>query len=458
MAGRVFAIPVLDRWIVHAPLHDVTALVNQASVAELRQGASGARSKPLAELAATLRAEPAAMPRPLAGDPVPSFLGIIPTRGCNLHCAYCGFGGPGASKKQIDPAIAVAAVDWMADQMVRAGRDTLRIHFFGGEPFLAGDVVEIVVHRARYVAARKRLIPRFDASTNGVFNEARCQFVGDYFDSIVLSLDGFREDHDRNRPAAPGRGSFDLVERTARRLAAMPLHLCLRACITAESVGRMEETTRWMIEAFHPAIINFETLTPCPEADRAGLRPPDPYEFAAHCVRSLQLAEALGVRATYSAADLETPRLTFCPVGTDAMIVSVDGTVSACYLLPEEWQRQGLELTVGRATRDAGLVLESDAIARVRRHVADKPARCRRCLGLWSCAGGCHVNHSPPRCADQYDDFCVQTRIITACQLLRGMGCEDLIDPLLASRSALENLAFHPDDGLLVGEVPCGCD
>ena len=31
------------------------------------------------------------------------------------------------------------------------------------------------------------MTPRFDASTNGVFNESRCRFLGDYFDALVLS-------------------------------------------------------------------------------------------------------------------------------------------------------------------------------------------------------------------------------------------------------------------------------
>jgi hypothetical protein len=34
-------------------------------------------------------AEPA--PSPKQGDLAPAFLGLLPTRGCNLSCRYCGF-------------------------------------------------------------------------------------------------------------------------------------------------------------------------------------------------------------------------------------------------------------------------------------------------------------------------------------------------------------------------------
>jgi radical SAM protein with 4Fe4S-binding SPASM domain len=211
----------------------------------------------------------------------------------------------------------------------------------------------------------------------------------------------------------------------------------------------MERITRWMASEFKPAIVNFESLTPGVLAERAGLRVPDPYEFARHCVGAYRVAEELGIRAVYSAAETERVRLSFCPVGTDALIVTPEGRVSACYLLPEDWRARGLDLDVGRLSASGRMELDFAALTRARELPADKP-HCERCMAQWSCAGGCHVNHTYPGCSPEYDAFCVQTRIVTACLLLREMGEEAIVDELLANQSAMQSLALHQDDRIVL--------
>ena len=63
------------------------------------------------------------------------------------------------------------------------------------------------------------------------------------------------------------------------------------------------------------------------------------------------------------------------------------------------------------------------------------------------------MNHSPPGCPEKYDAFCLQTRIVTACLLLKDAGCEELLGKLLADNSALQVLAEHPCDLLHLPET-----
>ena len=91
--------------------------------------------------------------------------------------------------------------------------------------------------------------------------------------------------------------------------------------------------------------------------------------------------------------------------------------------------------------------LPGEDVERVRQLVADKP-RCQDCFCRWSCAGGCHVNHSYPGCSRAYDDFCIQTRLITACSLLDGLGFASLADGLVADGAEMQRLALRPSDRL----------
>jgi uncharacterized protein len=343
------------------------------------------------------------------------------------------------------PEVAVTAVDWMADRLEELGRREFQVQFFGGEPFVAPDLVDIVVHRVRYQSAVRGLVPWIEASTNGVFSDARCQFVGDYFDSVVLSMDGPPVFHDRNRPTASGGPTSDRVQRTAMKLGDMPTQLCIRACVTEDSVSELEAITGWMIDSFGPSVVNFEPLTPCGPHRPTDLRPPDPFEFARHFIGAHRVAGSHGVEATFSAAAIDRNRVSCCPLGTDALIVSPDGRVSTCYLLAEDWRARGLDLQIGRVSRDGSVHIDNHARDRVRKYTMEKP-RCARCFCKWSCSGGCRVNETYPGCSQEYTDFCVQTRLITACLVLRDLGCEEMIDDLLGDREAAERLARESAD------------
>jgi len=431
-----YVIPVMDRWLVHAPLSELTALVNRAAAKELAIGNS--------ELGEEIRAAEESAPGVREGPVDPQFFGLIPTRACNLTCACCAFAASQQGPK-MDLKLAAAGIDWMADHASRHGKSVLDIHFFGGEPMMAPDVVEVAVHRARARALELGLRPRFEMATNGVYSEEWARFLGDYFDSVVLSFDGFAEVQDRHRPLSASRGTSDQVARTARILSDAPAALCLRICVADDNVGQLAETVDWFCQEFHPVMIDVETLQASPQAAEAGLSPPDPYVFAENFIAARQMATAHGTPTEYAAASPRIVRTSFCPVGNDALILHPDGRISACYLQEEDWQSRGLDLNLGSLTPAGQMMLDVDALTKSRDLVSGKP-RCERCFCRWSCAGACHVNHSFPGCSNSYDDLCIQTRLITACVLLEELGLQTMQRELVAGRSTAERLALWPDD------------
>lgn len=445
MNDTVFAVPVFDRWLIHAPLHEITALVNHSMVETLKAGPVRGRKDSFNRLCGLLSGEPPAIPRANTGPLRPDFLGIIPTRSCNLNCVYCAFASSGTCDDTMEFSLAAAAVSWMADYIQETGQNTLEIHFFGGEPFVASEVVDVTVHKARLCAQRYGLKHRFEISTNGFFDDSRCLFVGDYFDTVVLSMDGPEEIHDRYRR---GSRSFATVAGNAHRLSTMPVELCIRACVTQETVGRLDHILSWLCTNFKPSSISFEPLQPSPENDGSGLYPPDPWTFAASFFRSYVIAESHGVDLIYSSALVHTVRHTFCPVGRDTIIVSPDGRISACYLLENEWTKRDLDLNMGNIDSAGNVDFNLAAIERIRNLTSLGP-RCRHCLARWHCAGACHVNHSYPGCSVIFNDVCIQTRILTVCLLLYELGYQSEAERLLDDRLELEHLVYRASDCLV---------
>jgi len=436
----IYAVPVGDKWLVHAPLADVSALANRAAIDALLSGRAGG------ELADSLSAVRHEAPAPRDGPPRPAFVGLLPTRRCNIACRYCGFGADTAPEDEMDLGLAAACVDAAAEYALSSGRSDLSIHFFGGEPFCAPKVVEVAVYRGRMLAAEKGLTPTFEIATNGVCSPQTAGFLADHFTTVVLSFDGGADAQNRLRPGRQGENTFETVARTAEILSEGSADLILRVCVTRETTQAMAPTAREFASRYRPSGITFEPLKPTEQSRSAGLVPPDPWEFAAHFIRASREARAHGIDTLFGAALPTAPRLSFCPVGNDSLIVWPGGQVTACYLPPEEWQARGMNLTLGKAGL-TGMDVEQDALDRVRKLVAAKP-RCERCFCRWSCAGGCHVSNTFPGCSLDYEPFCIETRLLTACRLLEEMGCEAEIDPLLCDRRAMERLALHPSDRL----------
>ncbi len=293
-----FVIPLGERWLYHHPLTGVTALINQAAVRALCRGGDSLPPALLALAPADVPAPPASPDGPLS----PLFLGILPTRRCNIACRYCNFGAERAPEASLAVPTALTVIDWYLDLCHAQQRSLADIHFFGGEPFTALEVVETVVHYARDRASRLGLRPWFEVSTNGVFDDRCRRFVGNYFQAVVLSLDGPADIHDALRPRSDGRGTFTQVARTARALAEAPCELAIRVCVTADSVHRLGEITEWLGTAYRPAAIDFEVVKLTPESRAAGLAPPDPVVFARAFLQAERIGVALGVKTVYAAA------------------------------------------------------------------------------------------------------------------------------------------------------------
>jgi len=453
MRDDVYCLPVRGRRLLSAPLCGIAAEVNAGAAALVQETLCGDKSvptdSPLTELIEDLRS-PVLPPAIRRGPATPPFLGLVLTRGCNMACHYCDFASGCADGRMAPGLVSQAVLAWVT-WMHDLGHDALDLRFFGGEPFTQPDLIEIAVHRARYLAGQQTMTLRVEASTNGLLSSRLLGFVQDHFDAIVLSLDGPADDHNRHRPLRSGAGSFDEVWRTAMALAASPVALCVRCCVSDASVGHMAETAAWLCRELRPAEIAFEPLKPTPGAEAAGLSPPAPLQFARRFWAARRLAEEAGVRCVYAPLE-DGPRRTFCPVGLDTFIVAPDRSVRSCYLRRAEWEACGLDLRIGEVAADGSFHIEHEAILRLRQMVADR-RRCVRCFCRWNCAGGCLVAETPPGHSLQYTDFCRQTRLLQACALLETMGLPSHADELLADEDAVAALWEHADDRLGGGNV-----
>ncbi|TLN03828.1 thioether cross-link-forming SCIFF peptide maturase, partial [bacterium] len=159
----------------------------------------------------------------LPENPVVKSLCLHAAHECNLRCRYCfaGKGHFGGEGELMPAATGRAAIDFL--MRASGTRRHCEIDFFGGEPLLNFEVVKELVAFGREESAKYGKEIKFTLTTNALLlDETIAEFLDREAISVVLSLDGRPEVHDRMRPAPGGRGSYrevaDRITRfTARR-------------------------------------------------------------------------------------------------------------------------------------------------------------------------------------------------------------------------------------------------
>ena len=118
---------------------------------------------------------------------------------CNLNCSFCGQsrGMAGCASGEIAPG------KWLelAGQLREFGLGAQTLTLWGGEPMLYSGFNYL--SRQLYALGHK-----LQTVTNATQLENSCEVLSECFDTIFISLDGLREQHD----AVRGSGVFDKVK------------------------------------------------------------------------------------------------------------------------------------------------------------------------------------------------------------------------------------------------------
>jgi uncharacterized protein len=231
------------------------------------------------------------------------------------------------------------------NQAARTYSHIEHINFFGGEPTLNGDIIEVVCEYARYLHAQGLLknLPTFGITTNGyVLDDRMLEILKGYAFSVTLSLDGPKQIHDLKRPTKAGKGSYEAVAANAKRLLDHGLNVEFECTYTADHL-RLGLTIVSLM-SFFAEEFGCRTLH-CPIVSAA----PDSPEFIpfdtclelqGDAIERSILNLARGIPSTVSIAVRilnslirQTPIWNYCPAGRSEVTINADGNIYACFML-----------------------------------------------------------------------------------------------------------------------------
>jgi uncharacterized protein len=352
---------------------------------------------------------------------------------CNLRCRYC-FGREHGGRDDVlyhgprgrmTREVALAAVAFLFERS--AGAPELILNFFGGEPLLSDDIVEIAATAAlsRAEAEKRRVL--FSMTTNGtLLDERRLALLERLGIAPLISLDGPPEVHNHGRPFPDGRGSYEAAAAGARGALARNRDLMARATLTDPSVGYVPIAESLLALGFRRVHITAAS----PVDPGFGLGPDgfdqllDPFtafvDWFLEGVESGRLAGHFFGPLDHIIGDLYRRRAGAyaCSAGLTGLYVTPDGDLYPCFRLVRDAYYLGNVLGGGGSeVAGPGSPLVRSAFAPEKRQpfadaAADRRPACALCFGRYICRGECAGDN-----LDENNDITIPTE--GRCRLIR---------------------------------------
>lgn len=162
------------------------------------------------------------------------------TQRCNLRCKYC-------YENKNEKEISFENIQKLIDNEIKEKRDYVVLTFYGGEPLLRKDLIYDTID---YIKSRKSKTKfYFGMTTNGtLLDEQFIRYIEQNdFLNIAYSFDGLEETQNLNRVTLNGEGTFDIVERNAKKLLKSHKNVVAMVVVTKNNIKMLKENIEYLI-------------------------------------------------------------------------------------------------------------------------------------------------------------------------------------------------------------------
>ena len=138
---------------------------------------------------------------------------------CNMRCRYCAYSGlylykRKHSNKTMTPKVMRKAVDFYFSHS--SANDEKHLSIYGGEPLYSFELLKECID---YISGKYNIEADYNMTTNGtLLDNERVEFLVKNNFSLLISIDGPREIHNKYRVFRNGKGTFDCIVRNLKRM------------------------------------------------------------------------------------------------------------------------------------------------------------------------------------------------------------------------------------------------
>lgn len=348
-------------------------------------------------------------------SPAITSLCLMLAEDCNLRCDYCFVtsGRVSGVKRRMTHDTALASIDFLFGQS--HGTQSLLLSYFGGEPLLNFPVLAATTRYAMKKAAAEGKEIRFNITTNGtILNDTILDFLAEHSEvSLLLSVDGGQETHDRHRKYHDGKGSYSAVSSALRAFREDkkigPSRFSVRGTFTALNHDFTQAAAALIDRgvkdiSIEPAIVKGNELEmteehlPAIKAEYDRLA-----RFFIERAKSGDAFSFFHFNKALEHVSFSDPVIRPCGAGLGYAAVSYDGSLFPCHRFVGD-----VRFRMGDVRH--GIV--SEELSDLFRFVElNKKRKCRECWSKYVCGGGCH-RHAVEFNESIYDPYHIECELM----------------------------------------------
>ena len=341
---------------------------------------------------------------------------LILSERCNMNCLYCSHAYREKAKQgdmNIETVINSLEKFYSIDT-----KRTRSVVLYGGEPLMNKKGVLAAIDYIRQQKKDKKT--EIVIVTNGtLLEESLIKYFSLNNVSIIISVDGERETHDKFRKIGT-KGTFDYIEKAVSMFNNNGTRFGLSATIAAHNIKTLDEVTEYFYQKFNPISVGLNPLHKKKLGDASEYE--DVPFVSKYSVESEDVAEAM--ISAYKVARkkglyieqvmrrvrpfiLSTPRLKDCPACGAMVRVLADGTFGPCGQVTEKEKKVNLEFCN---------FSDSELVKTWNHRLSCNLYSCTNCEAMALCGGGCPANSvkngNDVFCIGKEDRTCCQAKII----------------------------------------------
>lgn len=306
-------------------------------------------------------------------------LGLAITLGCNFRCLYCYQDHPA---KRMSRIVQRSVLAYLEKEL--PGKDSFAVSWWGGEPLLEARIIKNLGTEIMALCHKFGVKYSCSMSTNGyLLNDENIQILKDgYLEHIQVTIDGYKNTHDKTRILANGGGTYDVILENLHHLVwAMPeAHVTIRMniCKSALDVDGHKKLLADLAPIRDAIAIAPREVLPTENFD--GLCLPQ-NKFDEYYNKIGDITNQLGFRIAFGVHGVGT---TYCGATPDGnWLIHPEGFIHKCTALAHK-----PELALGRLLLD-GTVELNKAAESWRNYSPFDDEQCNSCSFLPMCMGGC---------------------------------------------------------------------
>jgi len=163
------------------------------------------------------------------------------TENCNLKCKYC------YQKDKTTKEIDFENIKSIVDYEIKQNNKRSLINFYGGEPLLKKDLIYKTIEYIKSKNSKTKF--NFGLTTNGTLidDEFLKYMKKNNFTHIGYSIDGNEEVQNRNRIMNDGKGTFDVVEKNAKKTLKTMKNVVAMVTVAPNTLQDLSDSIEYLI-------------------------------------------------------------------------------------------------------------------------------------------------------------------------------------------------------------------